>query len=156
MDGVSAAASIIAIIQLTTSLVDYIGTVKNASKEQKQLKDEAASAYGVLFRVYLQVQKANGDEAWYETVRQLLTPSGAFGQYLLALERLGDVAKDRKTLGGRVVNALSWKFRKDDVEQVLKSIDRVKSSANLALSNDTLYVIAWLSIERTLTGDIAL
>jgi hypothetical protein len=140
MEVIGLAASIVQILELTAKLVSYLNSIKNASKEQRALEAEAASVYGVLVQLKRRVEDADEDKDWFKTVRILGEPNGALDQYDKALQKLRSKVKDTSTIGGKIVHSVTWKFRKDDVEAVLQSIERVKLTANLALTNDLLYV----------------
>ena len=156
MAAVGLAASIVQILELTATLVSYLNSVENASKEQKALEAEAAAVYGVLVQLKRRVEDADEDKDWFKTVRILGEPNGALGQYDTALQKLQSKVKDTSTIGGKIAHSVTWKFRKDDVEAVLQSIERVKLTANLALTNDLLYVDAALLVTTTLTHFAAL
>jgi hypothetical protein len=47
-DPLSTTTSIIAILQLTATFTGYLHDVRNATKEQKRLAEEAANLYGLL------------------------------------------------------------------------------------------------------------
>ena len=138
MDPLSLTANIIAVLQLTAEVISYANSVKGANKEQRTLEAEAASVYGILMQLKLRVQDADKEKDWFKTVRILGEPDGALDQYEKALQRLKRSVKDTSTVGGKIVNSLTWKFRKEDVERALRSIERVKLTANLALTNDLL------------------
>jgi hypothetical protein len=151
MEAVGLAASIVQVLELTAELVRYLNSVKNANKEQRTLEAEAASVYGVLVQLKRRVEDADEEKDWFKTVRVLGEPNGALDQYDGALQKLQSKVKDTSTVSGKIVHAVTWKFRKDDVEGVLASIERVKLTANLALTNDLLYVYANALVKIPLT-----
>ena len=136
-------ASIFAVVQLAGEMISYARTMKNATKEQKQLQADAAEVDWILTQLQCRVEEADPGKDWFKTVRLLAQPGGAFDQYAQALESLKHSEKDTSTFGGRIIHSVTWKFRKEDVERALMSIERVKSSADLALSNDLLCVLLY-------------
>lgn len=58
MDPLSMAASIVAVLQLTSSLVDYINETRNATAEQKKVAIEASNLYSLLTLYAIESKKA--------------------------------------------------------------------------------------------------
>ena len=142
VDPLSPAASVIAVIELaaklTTELLSYIQSVKDATKEQKSLAREAASAYSLLISLQFRVDEAGNDEKWLNTVRMLGTSDGVLDLYCQALVSLKPAAKEPTSTMGRAKSSLTWRFKRENVKRTLEMLERVKSSATLALQNDLL------------------
>lgn len=139
IDPLSVAASIIAIIQISQELVDYIRSVTNASKDKKKLVYRSLEAHGVLTQLQSQVEKAREDEEWFRTVSLLDAPNGPLEQYRQALNEISTLP-NTKTLPEKLASAITWKFTKENVERALAAIERFKSTASLAITNDILFV----------------
>ena len=134
MDPVSVAASITTLIGVTTKVVGYVNSVKNAPKERKVLLQEATDLLHMLSRLEDQVSEP---KPWPEGTRYLLNDNGAFDQLQQALEKL--VKKLRPEKGIRKLSRnFIWTLDKDDCDDALKKIERVKSRISLALQGDIL------------------
>ena len=77
MDGLSIAASIIAVLQLTGAVIGYLNDVKDAPKECQQCTIEASNIASNMDR-----------PPWFTAVRALNIENGFLDQYKQALEQL--------------------------------------------------------------------
>lgn len=152
MDPVSVIASIIAILQATASVVQYINDVKDSRQERISLRNEISSASWPLHMLHdriVQEQKRldadddGADESWLSSVLILGTAGGPLEQFKIVLDELErkiappgrkGKGKTMQTLG----KMLTWPFQKDDIERYLRMIERQKSTFYLALQNDNL------------------
>ena len=64
MDPLSLTASIIAILQLTSTFTNYINNARNTTKEQAQLAVEASNLYTLLTKLRFRVEGARSDDPW--------------------------------------------------------------------------------------------
>ncbi len=62
MDPLSMAASILAVVQLTATVLNYLNDVKDASKDRDKLSIEASSVYGLLTSLAYRIKAANPDD----------------------------------------------------------------------------------------------
>jgi len=139
MDPLSITASIVAVLQLTSTLIEYASSVKDASKDRAQCANEALNLYNLLFRLSSRLEEANSNERWYAAVQALAVKDGPFDQYKHALEQL--VPKVASASGiKKVGNALLWKFSKEEVTNILLRIERLKTLVQIALQVDHLSV----------------
>jgi len=139
MDPLSITASIVAVLQLTSTLIEYASSVKDASKDRAQCANEALNLYNLLFRLSSRLEEANSNERWYAAVQALAVKDGPFDQYKHALEQL--VPKVASASGiKKVGNALLWKFSKEEVTNILLRIERLKTLVQIALEVDHLSV----------------
>ncbi|MCJ1402435.1 hypothetical protein MMC11_005655 [Xylographa trunciseda] len=134
MDPLSLAASITALLQLTSTVVGYLNNVKEASKERAQVAVEASMVYSLLTSLKYRVEDADPDDAWYTAVRVLGQENGAIDQYQAALELLAANLDTRH--GTKIGRALMWKFDKVEIMGILSKIERLKSLISVALTND--------------------
>lgn len=132
-------ASIIAILQLTTTLTGYINDARNATREQAMVAVEASTLYSLLTRLRFRVEAAQSDDPWFNQVRMLGTQDGPLDQFKDVLERMvGQISPSRKR--DKIKSVLTWKFTKSEVENALKRMERLKSLINCALTEDLLCV----------------
>ncbi len=137
MDPLSMAASIIAAVQMTGTVLGYLNDVKDASKDRDKLCIEASSVYGLLTSLAYRIKAAKPDEPWFTAVRMLGTENGPLDQFKQTLQSIA--SKLGPTAGfEKVRKSLIWKFEKKEVNACLIQIERLKSLVSLALANDHL------------------
>lgn len=139
MDGLSVAASIIAVIQLTGKLVGYLNDVKDAPKERADCAREASSFYSLLVTLKYDLDESNPDDPWFRAVRALGVKDGPLERYKQLLEALVNKIKNEKA-SKKIIGALSWKFNKEEVATLLHRIGRLQPLIQIALERDHLYV----------------
>lgn len=133
MDPLSITAGIIAILQLTTKVIEYIEAVKDAPKERNQCAIEASNLIFLLTTLKCRLQERSSNERWYAEVRKLCEEHGLLNQYKLGLEQLL-----AKTQGGMRMagHSMLWQFIKKDVMETLARIERLKTLVQIALEMD--------------------
>lgn len=130
-------ASIIAVLQLTTTFTGYINDVKHASAEQAEVAVEASNLYSLLTSLRFRVEVARSDDPWFNQVKILGIYNGPLDQFKDMLEKmLGHISSSRKR--DQIMSALTWKFTKSEVENALKRMEHLKSLINCALTGDLL------------------
>ena len=137
MDPLSITASIIAILQLTTTLTGYINDVRHATREQAKVAVEASNLYSLLTSLRFRVEEARSDNPWLNQVKLLGNKNGPLDQFKDILEQMVEqISSSRKR--DQVKSALMWKFTKSEVEDALKQMERLKSLIQCALTEDLL------------------
>jgi hypothetical protein len=137
MDPLSITASIIAVLQLTSGLVEYLNHVKDANQDRTHLATEVLNIQSLLIKLSSRLDEGRLDEAWYETIKLLAAPNGALYQYKADLEELK--RKVSITSGtGKVIHTLVWKFKKAEVDGMLLRMERLKSHIQIGLELDHL------------------
>jgi len=130
-DPLTIIGGIAAIIQISGTVVNLIKTAKDASSDRQKLLAEinATTALCQTLNDYVHI---NGIEAWAGTLmtlqRDSTGPVEQFKSNLLFLE---------KKLAKRGF-ALRWPFAKEEVKEVLESMERQKSFFGIALANDNI------------------
>jgi hypothetical protein len=136
MDPLSAPASIIAILQLSSKVVGYLTDVKDASKERTKCAVEASNLHSLLLNLRFRIEEESGDNTlWYTAIRALAIKSGPLDQFKQALETL----QTKMTNGGRLKKAgeaLIWNFKKEEIAGILDRMERLKSLIEIALQMD--------------------
>ena len=74
MDGLNAAASIIAVLQISSSIVKYINTATGATKERKRLLDAVQACESILQQLKDEADDSEEGKAWLETIKALKAP----------------------------------------------------------------------------------
>jgi hypothetical protein len=137
MDGLSVAASVIALVQIAGSVITYLNDVKDAPKECKKCMVEVSNSNTLLLKLNLRLIETSSQEPWYAEVQALGVKDGPLDQYKQALQHL--LAKVNPTNKMRkLANTLMWTFVKEEVASVLARTERVKSLVSIALEMDHL------------------
>jgi chromosome segregation ATPase len=142
MDGISAAASVIAVIQLTGSIMkireDYIKEVKDARKDIVSLQKEVAALREVLERLS---DLSRGLQSTMLSTSQALA-DGTTGclSVLQELEEKIYPGRGKKAMSKVGLRALKWPLRRTEVERVMKDLERYKTTFTLSLQAENTYV----------------
>jgi len=137
MDPLSATASIIAILQLSAKVLEYLSNVRDAPKERSHCEAEISNLSALLRALRDHVQTGYQSQLWYTAIAELAAPKGPLDQFKQALEAL----QNKITDGGRLKKlgeALVWKFKKEEIAGILDRIERLKSLVGIALQMDHL------------------
>lgn len=139
MDGLSNTASVIALIQLTSSIVNfccgYIQGVKDASEEIRSLQLQVVDLRGALEKLSELCQVSEGKKV---PTSQTLVDDAS--KCLRALEKRIDPGNKRKAMSKLGLRALSWPLNRGDVEKYLKELESYKSSFTFSLELYQRYV----------------
>lgn len=141
MDGLSSAASVIAVIQLTGSLVKlcggYIQEVGNAREEILTLQRAITGLQDTLqdLQNKLQENQAKG----LSTSSRLPSDITVCLSELQAIEARLDPGKGKTLMRKMGLRALKWPLKRAEVEGLTKSLERYKSSFLLSLQVDQTY-----------------
>lgn len=138
-DPLSMAASIIAVIQITGSVVslcyDYRSGAQNASKEMKQLTDEVISLRDVLEAILKLVDEGSTENFHLSTLKLLTQTDGPLSKCKTEMKLLE--AELKPAMGIRAVaRTLKWPFARGEVERKVERLNRLKGSLTLALVTD--------------------
>jgi hypothetical protein len=137
MDPLSITASVIAIVQLTGTVIGYLNDVKDAPKDCKEVKVEAANLYSLLIRLQCHLEQEDVNSPWYTAMRALNASGGPFDQYLQSLQLLeSKIAADGRAY--RFRRALIWTINKEAVVSILGRMERVKTLVGISLKIDHL------------------
>ncbi|KAF7170941.1 hypothetical protein CNMCM6106_005492 [Aspergillus hiratsukae] len=144
MDAVSSAASIIAVIQLTGSLVKlcggYIREVKDARGEILDLQRAITGLQGTLQDLQKFLQSNNGKVL--PTSSRLVTNITDCLSDLRALEVRLDPGNGKRLMRKVGLRALKWPLKRTEVEGVVKNLERYKTSFLLSLQVDQTSLVA--------------
>lgn len=138
MDGLSTAASIIAVIDISAKIASlcfqYSVAVKDAGKDIERLQKKATDLENVLRRVN---QLLDGRGKTKLSAAHDLTSSlnGCFLQLEDLRTRL-DPGKTRKTKSRLGVRALKWPFSSKEVEKLVVDLEKYEQTFVLALQVD--------------------
>jgi hypothetical protein len=142
MDGVSAAASIIAVIQISqtvaTILKDYYTSVRDARKDIQRLYNAVNSLEAIVTCIKDLDSTYDGR---FLSSPLLQNPQGPLQQSKVELECirnvLGPPASTRKKLES-AARSLKWPFHKKDIEKIISVIDGHVSRLSLQIGMENL------------------
>jgi hypothetical protein len=143
MDGLSSAASVVAIIQLAGSVVKlsggYIQEVKDARDEIFELQRTVADLAGVLQQLKVLLQGPHG--AKLSSSHTLNGPLTQCHLTLSSLEAIIDPGKGKRAMKKLGFRALKWPLDRIEVKKIIENLERYKSSFTLSLAIDQTFVI---------------
>lgn len=143
MDGLSSAASVIAVIQLTAALGKicgaYILEVKDARDDIITLQRAITALRGTLQDLQIFLQSHN--DKTLPTSSRLLSNIAECLSDLQALEVKIDPGRKKKQMRKLGFRALKWPLKRTEVEGVVQNLERYKSSFTLSLQVDQTYVL---------------
>ena len=140
MEALGVAASLIAVIQVTSAVIsicyDYRQGQKHASREAIQLSDELSSLKDVLDALLRLVEKPeSSDPGRLETFELLAKQDGPLSTCQVELERLKKKLEPER--GWRAIKkSLMWPLQEGEMKKALGNLERLKSTMQLALSAD--------------------
>lgn len=137
MDPLSMTAGIIAVLELTATVINYLNSVKDAPKDRATCATEASNVYNLLINLRYRLDGATTHDPWFTAVRGLAIENGPLDQFKTALEQLMSRLAPADGLKG-FGQALTWKFHKTEVENILSRIERLKVLTQIALEMDHL------------------
>ena len=141
MDPVSSIASISAVLELSSWVIRYLNDIKHAPKEYAKCAAEAANLHGLLTNLRFRLEEGDSETSWYTAVRALAVENGPLDQFKHALEQLQKKIISRGRIG-KAGNALVWKFKKEEIANILGRIERLKTLVGVALEMDHLSVLS--------------
>ena len=135
MDPLSVSASIIALLQLSSTVIGYLSDVKDGPRELQRLRLEVCSILPILSILQDEAEQANNGSGWSSTLLSLDAPNGPIHQFRAALEQLN--LKLAAVKGWKKVGKIfTWPFEKDEILRILDTIERQKLLFTLARQND--------------------
>ncbi|TVY38543.1 Ankyrin repeat and KH domain-containing protein [Lachnellula occidentalis] len=154
MDGLSAAASVVALVQISGQIYNlcqtYYAGVKSAREDIRRLRDEVTSLQDVLNGV---ADLADSPASAKLAVLGLLNqPDGLVQQCQTELAGLTTKLADGQgngTMKKFGMRALKWPFTKKDVDAIISIIGRQKALFHLALTTDITTLI--VAIDQGIT-----
>jgi hypothetical protein len=134
MDPLSISSGIAALLQTTSTVIQYLFDVGDASEGRREVLNEVSCVSGFLFALKELSDRPKWTDSWRATITALSLPNGPLEQFKQSIEyltlRLG-------TKGSRKAQrALAWPFQKAEIKEILHKIERQKALFVLALAND--------------------
>ena len=132
----SLSASITALLELTSSVIQYLNRVRGASEDRGKILSELASVNSILFILLDHADQAKHGDQWASTLQSLNLSKGPLEQFRDTLERLSAKLAPPATSLKKLGKAIVWPFQKEEVQELLESIERQKALLTLARQND--------------------
>jgi len=139
MNTLNPTARVLKIMQLTIKAVEYLGDVRDASKECHQYATEATGFNSLLIKLLSRLDQATSEDPTYVELRALTKDNGPFDQYQKALQQLLPKVGQQSRLD-RLQRSLLWKFNKKEVVNIMERMERLKGAVSFALQMDQMYV----------------
>jgi len=139
VDPLSTAASAIAILQLSSKVVQYIRTASDASKDRRRIREAVRACEDVLQQLK-DADDSDESRAWSETVKALEEPGAPLGRLFIVLGTIEDrLTSDERA--GKIGAAIKWPFKEKEVDRMIAIIEHEKSLLILALQNNSRRLI---------------
>ena len=139
MEGISGAASIIAVVDLSARVASlcfqYLVAVKDAKEDIKRLQGEVNSIKDVLGGVKQLLGGLDNNMRLLVTQKLSNSLEDCFLQ-LEAVQRRLEPGEARKVMSRFRVRALKWPFRSKEIEKIIHGLGRHKQAFSLALQVD--------------------
>ncbi|KAL9082847.1 MAG: hypothetical protein Q9159_006137 [Coniocarpon cinnabarinum] len=136
MDPLSVTASVIAVVQLSAQVFQYLRDVKDAPKECEKCKKEVLNNQILLSTLQGRLDEAQPDQPWFKQIERLNDADGPLCQYKQALEELWARIAPQHGLQ-KVKGRLLWKFSKKEVESIFQRMERL---ARIEIQKDTFSI----------------
>ena len=138
MDGLSGAASVIAVIDITAKIASlcyqYSIAVKDAKNDIERVQRKVSDITRVLEKIK---ELLDGrDKAQLSTTHDLFESVGKCLQELEDLKVKLEPRKARKTMSRFGIRALKWPFTSKQVERIISSLQGYENTFTLALQVD--------------------
>lgn len=131
-------SGIIAVADLTYTVLGYLKSVHDAGKDIQDYNREAPNFAELLTSLAVHVARSGGQngDPWFESVQTL--QRGPMQQYQAAVETFKKKVAPRTGLHEKFTQHLTWKFVKHEVKEILEKMERLKSLIIIALQQDHL------------------
>lgn len=138
MDGISAAASIIAIVDISVKIASlcyqYSAAVKEAKSDIEHVQRKVSDIAGVLGKVG---QLLDGrDKARLSTSYELCSSLNNCLQELKGIKEKLEPGRTHRTMSRFGVRALKWPFTSKQIDKIISSLEGFEQTFTLALQVD--------------------
>jgi len=142
MEGLGAAASVIAVIDMSAKVASlcfqYSVAVKDAKEDIERLEREVKSIKSILEDVKRLLR--GPDSAQLSASQKLLASLQDCFLQLKEMDARLEPGKARKAMSRVGWRALKWPFKRKDVEKIINNLGRCKQTFSLALQVDQTWV----------------
>ena len=135
MDPLSITTSIVWVLELAATVVQYFKDVKGGFEDRLKLRAEIRNTSCLLERLKDRAEDADSGKDWGASMRALSIPGGPLEQFKKCLELMAAKLSPASRLK-QMTQTLKWPLDRNDVDSILRAIERQKSLYGLAISND--------------------
>ncbi|KAL8831035.1 MAG: hypothetical protein Q9191_001102 [Dirinaria sp. TL-2023a] len=158
-DPLSITASIIAVVTLGSTVLNYLREVKDEPQERVRLRNDLRSAWLALSVLKERLKESDKDPSSLSSIHLLGGENGPIDQFKRLLERLSKKLTPKDGKMRKFSRAVAWPFESQEVKDILSALDRLRSMFQLAIGNDSLTLIQDIREDTSnipsLTQDIA-
>ena len=131
MDPLSISSAIIALSQVTSTVIQCLFNVGEVSGCREKILNEVSSAAGFLFALQDLANRSKETESWRTTLGAL---NGPLAQFKISMESLVSILGNNNSSDlKRAQNALARQFQRGQIDKILQTIERQKLTFALAL-----------------------
>jgi hypothetical protein len=137
MDGVSDAASLVALFQLATNVIAYVKNVTDAPTQRRKLLVALLQARGLLSTL-IDLTNECDEEDWSRTIQSLSIDNGPLSTFRDILSQLAGklgIVTTRSNISA-ALNRLRWPFDQPSLQEMIDSLEKLKSHFLIAIAND--------------------
>ncbi len=135
MDPLGTTASIIAVIQLSSTVVQCISTATGATRDRRRLRSEVQACDDILQQLRDESDESEESKTWSDTIKALEAPGSPLGLLKAALTIVQDKLQPKDGYH-KAVAVLKWPFQEKEAEKIIGAVTREKRLLELALSNE--------------------
>ncbi len=136
MDPLSITASLVALLQISNSIIQYLAELGGATTERLRLLMDLSNTTMLLSMLKDAAQNEDKPGEWRSTLQGL---EGPLKQFKDLLERIAGKlapAHGMKKIG----KVITWPFKKEELSDMFASLERYKTLLGLAMQNDHMYI----------------
>ncbi len=122
MDAAGISSVIVALLQLTSSVIRYLIDAGEASEGRREVLNEVISVSGFLYVLKDLEERAKWTDTWCTTLRALNVENGPLKQFKGSMDRLASMLGPNSSR--RAQRALAWPFQKREIQEILQTIER--------------------------------
>jgi hypothetical protein len=150
MDPVSAIGLVASVSQTLSAvgeLVKYVNEVKNGPQDKARLAREAANLAVFLTGFRYDIERLDLGSPQYAGLAQVAAGNGPLDQLLAVVRHLSKKLKRKSRW--KMLKALAWPLEKQEVDNMIALIERLKSLIGLSIAADNL-LVPWPSKAKKL------
>jgi hypothetical protein len=140
MDTTNCKASLDCTVQFTAQLLSLLSNEDSLSTDRDRLTLKLSSLYNLLISLKIQLQAEDFDELCPTSSQTPDKVCSALDQYRIAAEWIKDELENEKRAVALDMRS-KWASRNQKVSSVLSSVHNLRTTIELALGLDTLYVL---------------
>lgn len=118
MEALGAAASVIAVLQLSTSVIEYINAASGATKERRELRGEIRACIQILQELKDEAGDSEEGQRWQSTINALEEPGAPLGRLWAVLTIMAVKLQPKRGLK-KIVGSLKWPFEEKELGKMI-------------------------------------